>query len=121
MTDDEDLDDAPDNRFLISWCMEGLEGIVDVNGIAHEEMIARLKGNFTGRARIDEIIHSMVLRAKVNTQRRYEIYMIETDSNITEDIMRRYFDDNPQGIVDLIRRRGTRIYSDRQRKQPLIT
>jgi hypothetical protein len=121
MTDDEDLDDAPNNRFLISWCMEGLEGIVDVNGIAHEEMIARLKGDFSGRSKIDEIIHSMVLRARVNSQRRYEIYMIETGADITEDIMRGYFDNNPQAIADLIRRRGTRIYSDHQSKPPLIT
>jgi hypothetical protein len=52
----------------------------------------------------------MLLRAKVNNQRAYEIY--EFNSTIGYDELKEAFNDNPQPIVEWIRENGKQVYSD---------
>jgi hypothetical protein len=52
-----------------------------------------------------EIIHMLKLRARFNGQRSYEIYSISTSLDLTEDDLWLYFENNPQTIVDLIRKK----------------
>lgn len=61
------------------------------------------------------------LRARYNTQRHYEIYLVDCGEEITEHMIREWFDTDPQGAADLIRERGIQIYSDRLTQQRVIT
>jgi len=56
-------------------------------------------------------LEMMILRARVNSQRHYEIYAF--DSELSEQDIRETFEDSPQVIVDAIRRIGHEFYSDR--------
>lgn len=58
-------------------------------------------------------LNAMVLRARFNQQRHYEIYTVDVDDSITDLDMIELFEDNPQGMADLIRERGYKLYSDR--------
>jgi hypothetical protein len=58
-------------------------------------------------------INIMILRAKFNNQRCYEIYSFNADEGLTEEMIRQAFKADPQGIVNLIRNQGQKIYSDR--------
>ncbi len=100
------------NQFVISWCQEGLEGIVPITDLEKEESWNILQGK-QATGRINQIINMMVLRAKVNSQRRYEVYAIDATDGITEDDLRSLFETSPQTAADLIRERGTMIFSDR--------
>lgn len=52
----------------------------------------------------------MLIRARVNSQRQYEIYEFQSEFSKREvEIM---FEKSPQVIVDTIRRIGHKIYSD---------
>jgi chromosome segregation and condensation protein ScpB len=53
------------------------------------------------------------LRARSNTQRHYEIYLVNATEGITADDIREMFERNPQTAADLIRERGHKYYSDR--------
>jgi hypothetical protein len=52
----------------------------------------------------------MLLRAKVNSQRAYEIY--EFNSTLDYAELKEAFNDNPQPIVEWIRENGKKVYSD---------
>lgn len=58
-------------------------------------------------------LQMMIIRAKMNSQRQYEIYSFDAEDGITELDIRKGFEDNPQVIVDFIRENGEKIYSDR--------
>ena len=60
------------------------------------------------------------LRARYNSQRHYEIYVVTVDACITQQAMRKMFDDSPQAMADLVRERGQCLHSDRQTQQPVI-
>lgn len=49
------------------------------------------------------------LRARFNTHRNYEIYMIAVDSEITTEDFIKYFDEDPAMMKDLVKSKGHNI------------
>lgn len=99
--------------FVLSWDQLGLESIVNVTQIEKEKIWDVLRDNKQERNLLGSIITNLMLRARYNPQRHYEIYSINVDESITEDDLREMFDNNPQEAADLIRGRGNKIFSDR--------
>jgi hypothetical protein len=114
--------------FLLSWDCYGLESCVPVHELEalHEQKekervwntLASESGEDPGNPmdrEIGRIYQTMLLRARMNSQRHYEIYTVQTSTDISKDDMVRMFEENPQHMADLIRERGTRLYSDRNK------
>jgi hypothetical protein len=113
--------------FLLSWDMYGLESILDLTTLENlhkeEEQFRMLRilsdpeakdpGNRTGEA-LNRTVQSLLLRARVNSQRHYEVYTIQVDPSISEQQIKDMFADTPQQAADLVRERGNRLYSNRQ-------
>lgn len=62
---------------------------------------------------LNSLVQTLLWRARMNTQRRYEIYTVGVASSVTEKQLLDMFELNPQGMAELVRERGTKIYSDR--------
>lgn len=104
------------NRYLFVWDCLGLETIVNLTELEQDQMIRMLKADAdmsnTGNE-INILLNNILLRAKFNPQRFYEIYACDVDKNIGRDNLTDMFKNNPQTAADLIRERGHKIYSDR--------
>ena len=112
--------------FLLSWDMYGLESLIDLTTLENlrleEEKIRLIKilsdptaqdpGDQTGAA-LNRAVQGILLRARVNSQRHYEVYTIQVDPNINEHDLQDLFKSNPQHAAELIRERGNKLYSDR--------
>jgi len=122
------------NVFLLSWDMTGLETVLDLTTLERlrneEEKIrmmqilsdpeARDPGDQTGAA-LNRAVQGILLRARVNSQRHYEVYTIQTDASVNERDMWELFNSDPQHAAELIRERGNQLYSDRiQQRTQLI-
>ena len=120
------------NTFIISWDMTGLEAVIDVTQdlaageLRDQEVLFDIlkdpeanHGNEPWR-KISSTIQAMTLRARFNTQRRYEIYSIQTVEDIDRATLERLFEDDPQAAAELIRDRGTKLYSDRIAKRTQV-
>jgi hypothetical protein len=111
----EEIDERP-TMFAIMWDCNGLEAVVRVPTPA-DRTFALLKG--VEPPRPPNIMH-WELRARYNSQRHYEIYIITADSGITEDDIRNMFEAGPQTAADTIRRIGEKFYSDRQDETQVV-
>jgi hypothetical protein len=106
------------------WDMTGLECLINVSAVEEEhkrwekENIWRIlkEENTVRPANIP--LDSMVLRARFNSQRHYEIYTF--DSELSEQDIRETFETSPQVMVDAIRRIGHELYSDRVLKKTQV-
>lgn len=113
MTDD-DQDPRP-AMFAIMWDCYGLEACERVPDPA-DTTFALLKNQTPPRA--PNIMH-WELRARYNSQRHYEIYVITAQPGIDcEDIVA-MFEANPQTAADTIRRIGQCYYSDRREEHKI--
>jgi len=106
------------NDFIIMWCSTGLEYIEDITGKRQQYTMSILAGNDPPKVANME---GMMIRARMNPQRNYEIYGLKCDTSITKDVIEEMFDNSPQEIVDLIRSHGVKFYSDRSSTKQVIT
>jgi hypothetical protein len=109
------------HQFLIMWCNEDLECCIDVTEDQQRRMWQKLKGEPMSESAIPNYQH-LLLRARYNSQRRYEIYSVEATDGITAEDIREMFEADPQSAADTIRRLGHCLHSDRaERHRVLIT
>ncbi len=107
------------HQFLIMWCNEGLECCIDVTEDQQRRMWQKLKGEPVSESTIPNYQH-LLLRARYNSQRHYEIYSVEATDGITADDIREMFEANPQSAADTIRRLGHCLHSDRAERQRVV-
>lgn len=128
------INDSPKpghNYFLIMWCREGLECIIDLGKMhkeqdaASKEYLAKVLAAPVGETPIPNpgfnkifgpILGRLQIRARVNAQRSYEIYTVMTRDDITEEDLRELFETSPQAIVDSIRNVGFKIFEEPSRR-----
>jgi len=101
------------NLFLVSWDCQGLEAVINVTDYEKETTWATLK-NEDPPVRLGSMVNHLMLRARANSQRHYEIYTMNVEEGISDEDIRGMFESDPQGSADLIRDRGNKIYSDRE-------
>jgi len=104
-------------HYLAMWDMLGLECLYDVdlhmskyNEWEKQKVVAILKEERTPDQPSGIPLQMMLLRAKVNSQRAYEIY--EFNSTLAYDELKTAFEVDPQPIVEWIRENGKKVYSD---------
>lgn len=111
------------NAFIFSWDNQGIESIVPISQYENhdkEQLLRLLKEEPRVRNPLDSIIRNLILRAKFNTHRHYEIYAIDCDPSLDQEFWKNQWTENPQFTADLIREKGHKIYSDRQTRQSVI-
>lgn len=99
--------------FILAWDMYGLESCINATEVDQAKTFAVLANREYHGQDIGNIIQHLTLRARFNVQRHYEIYSIAVTPDITKEMLVREFENNPQGMADLIRERGNCIHSDR--------
>jgi hypothetical protein len=102
------------------WDCNGLEAAVNVSDIRRKLVWARLRGEDTQKIPVEPNLMLWQLRAQFNPQRNYEIYLLEVGEGITVRDIRQAFEENPQGMVDTVRRIGHKVYSDRATQERVI-
>ena len=113
----------PPRLFLLSWDIHGLESLVDLTTLenlrSQEEKIRLIRilsdpeakdpGDQTGCA-LNRAVQGILMRARINNQRHYEVYTIQVDPSIQEKDLWDMFNSSPQTAAELIRERGNRLY-----------
>ena len=106
-------------NFLAMWDNMGLECIYDIDQELTEQqewekakVWNTLQGVNTPSRNSNIPLKQMIIRAKANSQRHYEIYQFAAQGLDIEDI-KSAFEDDPQFIVDHIRKNGKKIFSER--------
>lgn len=111
------------NAFIFSWDCNGVEAIVPISqyeGWDAENTFRILVDQRTEPNPLDSIVRNLVLRARYNSQRHYEIYAIDCSADMDEEFWREQWATEPQVTAELIRERGQQIYSDRATSKPVI-
>jgi len=110
------------NAFIFSWDQEGIEAIVPITQYEkhdQENTMRLLRDQSTIRNPLNNIIQGLTLRARFNPQRHYEIYAIDCDESMDEKFWQNQWNEYPQETAELIRARGHKLYSDREKTRKI--
>ena len=104
-------------HYLAVWDCNGLESLHDVDyhmdrykEWERQQVVAILKEEQAPAKPTGIPLQMLILRARFNSQRAYEIY--EFNSTLKYNELTEAFNDNPQPIVEWIRENGKKVYSD---------
>jgi len=104
-------------HYIAMWDCNGLESLHDVdyhmdryNEWEKQKVVSILKEEQIPARPTGIPLQLMILRARANGQRSYEIY--EFTSTLKYKELTEAFNDNPQPIVEWIRENGKKVYSD---------
>ena len=114
---DSDNNERIPHVYLFMWDMYGLEFCQDITAVEKRNMMAALKGEKLERP---FNLNSMLLRARINSQRNYEIFTMTVEQGIKETDVIAWFNSNPQEAVNQIRERGRALYKTGARSEPVI-
>jgi len=109
---------VPAQRLLLMWDNLGLEYCANITEIDKRIMWDQLKGVESKHCLPN--LNALILRARYNSQRHYEIYTVDVDPSITAEDMIKMFKSTPQEMADLIRSRGNQLYSDRADRRQVV-
>jgi hypothetical protein len=111
-----DSEDPRNPVYAVMWDCHGLEACVRLPDPA-DTTFALLKG--VEPPKVPNLMHWQ-LRARYNSQRHYEIYIITAEPGIELDDILGMFKNDPQTAADTIRRIGHQYYSDRAREDRVV-
>lgn len=113
------------NAYIFSWNCHGVEAIVPISQYEHidrDNTIRILSEKPVLQNPMDGILRNLIMRARFNPQRHYEVYAVDCESEeMDEAFWRDQWEQYPQETAELIRERGHKLYSDRATKKPVIT
>lgn len=114
------------NAFIFAWDQHGIESIVPITQYEHwdkQNLMNMLSDKPTQRNPVNNIVRNLIVRARVNSQRHYEIYAIDCSPELDEEFWKQQWQEHPQFTAELIRERGHKLHSDRRtaRDEILIT
>jgi hypothetical protein len=100
------------------WDENGFETIADCTRWERASFLNTIAGKELTPAPVN--LQAMTMRARFNPQRAYEIYTFNTEESLDEDALWEIANENPQALVDLIRKRGKQLYSNAKLTKPSI-
>lgn len=106
------------HQFVVVWDNTGLEYVGDITLDEQQRTWSALKGEEL-KYTIPNLNH-LILRARFNPQRHYEIYIVTATDGITADDIEHMFETNPQMSADTIRRIGQCLFSDRANQDKIL-
>ena len=104
------------NAYIFSWDQLGIESIVPISQYEYhdqENTMRLLREQPRIPNPLNGVVRNLILRARFNPQRHYEIYAIDCAEGMDEKFWREQWDEYPQETAELIRERGHELYSDR--------
>jgi hypothetical protein len=113
--------------YLVSWDIMGVECLRDItdqhpDNMARAHLFEAIK-NVTPipKSELGHDIAMMRLRARMNTQRNYEIYVFTAEDDFELDDIERWVNDDVQGFADWVRENHAKcLWNDRVTKKPVI-
>lgn len=95
--------------------MTGIESIISLKDYEehdYENAIRALKGEATVKNPINSIVFMLMMRARANSHRHYEIYSVKCDASLDKEFWEKQWKEYPQETADLVRSRGYKIFGE---------
>lgn len=107
------IEQTEDTRLMIvMWDQYGLEAVIDVTEEQKRRLFNIIKGEDQSFMQwLHQTVTYCIMRATVNSHRNYEIYSVRVDPHIDEECVVSLFEQDPQMIVELIRKRGHNLHT----------
>lgn len=104
--------------YIAMWDENGFEVLEDVSAWERQSLLDTIAGKQLKPAPLN--LQALMLRARFNPQRNYEIYSLSVNDEVDDATLQEMATQQPQALVDLIRKLGNKLYSSGYNTKPVI-
>lgn len=97
------------NTWAISWDDDGLEAVINFSDIECQRVMEVLADGDSRTVPMNAL-RRLQFRAHINSQRNYEIWLVDAEDTFTEDTFRNYFDLNEAAFKAMVRKHGIKQF-----------
>jgi hypothetical protein len=90
------------------WDCNGFEVLKECSSWENQSLLDTLAGRPLKQSPIN--LQAMIMRARYNPHRNYEIWTFNTEENLNEDTLWSYAKNNLQELIAMIQLRGKKLY-----------
>jgi len=112
------MSDTDGNVFVFCFDQNGVEAIANLTAIDKEYIMEKLETGHCARD-VGTILNMMCFRARLNSQRLPEIWLVKLDSSYTEKELLDLADKSPQAVANLARQ-GENVFGKHNPTPPVI-
>ena len=112
--------------YIVSWDCNGVEFLEEItehhpDNWAKNHLFDSIKASKKVQKPMGFSLQSLILRAQMNTQRFYEIYVFTSDESMDKNDILAWALDQPQIFADWVREHHSyKVYSNRRTEKPVI-
>lgn len=112
--------------YIVSWDNLGVEFFEEItehhpDNWAKDHLFDTLRNSKLSLKPMNFNLRSLILRAQMNTQRHYEIYVFLSDDAVGPEDIEKMFTEQPQAFADWVRTNYTyEIYNNRKTRKDII-
>lgn len=94
------------DTWLITWDDIGLEGLVNLSSLERARVESILKDEIPNSKSASDVLAYYVWRSRFNTQRNYEVWVINISDTISNELIKDAFSNDKMAFTTLIRKKG---------------
>ena len=102
-------------RWLVLFDCTRVDWLIPFDEIYAKDMLEWIGGKAFGQT--SHLVTTMLMRARYNPHRSPEVWAYETEDDFEESEMRGMWDESPQGMADLVRKKGKCLFKSPRDKQ----
>jgi len=112
--------------WLVSWDCLGVEHLEEItehhpDRWARDHLFDSIKDSKVVAKKMSIPLGALLLRARYNSHRHYEIYVFTSEDSIDAEGIKSWFDTDAQGFADWVRKNhSVRLWDDRQKSNAVI-
>lgn len=112
--------------YIVSWDNLGVEYFEDItkhhpDNWAKGHLFDSIKQSKVVREGLGFNLNALLLRAKMNHHRHYEIYVFSSDDAIESSDIQKWFEQDPQAFANWVRENHSlELYNDRKKTKDVI-
>lgn len=106
-------------QWVVMFDTLGVDTLIPWDDLKGEDMLTVLAGK-KPKDSLNKRISLVVLRAKANMQRWPEVWAYDTSEDYEEPFMRQMWEDSPQHMADLVRKKGINLFKHQRPKEIIV-
>lgn len=103
-------------QFVVMFDRTGVDTLIPCDEMKTREMLEWLGGK-PHKSELAYHVNIALMRARYNPHRSPEVWVYETEDDFEESEMRGMWDESPQGMADLVRKKGKCLFKSPRDKQ----
>lgn len=106
-------------KWVVLFDCKGVDVLIPCDSMMAEEVMEWMSGK-KFKSALSHHVSMAIIRAQANPQRFPEVWVYDTQDDLSTEMMRQMWEESPQGLADLVRKSGSCLFKSLREKSVIV-